>query len=86
MKYVIDVIEVEKCPENWTSKDSWPSNGFFKAKTESHCIYRVHAHGVDYISYPEDIFAAPYKDPGEAISETLLLKLVAAASRAEVLK
>jgi len=86
MKYVIDVIEVEKCPESWINKDSWPGPGIYQSKTEGHCLYHVNEHGVNYISFPEELLRTKYKDPGEAVSETLLLKLVAAASRAEVLK
>ena len=86
MKYVINVIDVEKCPENWTSRDAWPGNGIYKVKSETHAIYHVYEYGVNYISPLNCILDNPYKEPGELISETLLLKAIAAASRAEVLK
>lgn len=86
LQFIIEITEVEKCPENWTSKDAWPGHGTYKVKSESHVIYHVYEYGVNYISNPDDILSKPYKDPGESISETLLLKAIAAASRAEVLK
>lgn len=86
MKFVIEVIEVEKCPADWVRKESWPAPGIYKAKDESYSMYHVHESGVDYISHPSSLLKTPYADPGEAVSEILLLKAIAAASRAEVLK
>lgn len=86
LKFIIEITEVEKQPENWTSKDAWAGPGFYKVKGDGMALYRVYEYGVDYISQPERILMNPYKDPGEAVSETLLLKAIAAASRAEVLK
>ena len=86
MKYVIEITEVVKQPESWTSKDSWPAEGFYVVKGDRHALYQVYEHGVNYISYPEEILRNPYQDPGESVSESLLLKAIAAASRAEVLK
>lgn len=86
LKCIIEITEVQTRPDNWASKDGWDGPGFYKVKDDNSCIYRVYEYGVDYISQPEHILNNPYKDPGEQISETLLLKLVAAASRAEVLK
>jgi hypothetical protein len=86
MKYVIEIIEVETCPPEWTKKDNWPGPGIYQVKSESLALYHVNAHGVNYISFPEEILRNPYQDQGEAVSEALLLKAIAAASRAEVLK
>ena len=86
MKYVIEIIEVPTCPTDWTIKSNWPGPGIYKAKTEGHCLYQVYEHGVNYIAQPDELLRTPYKDQGEAVSESLLLKAIAAASRAEVLK
>lgn len=86
MKYVIEITEVATCPKEWTNKDNWPGPGIYQAKTESHCLYHVNAHGVNYISFPDEITRNPYQDKGDSVSESLLLKAIAAASRAEVLK
>ena len=86
MKFIIEITEVDKCPENWTDKTAWPGMGFYKVKTEPNTIYHVYEYGVNYIAHANDILNNPYKDSGESISEALLLKAIAAASRAEVLK
>lgn len=86
MKYVIEAIEVETCPDKWTSKDSWPGPGVYKVKNEGSTLYHVHDYGVNYISNCDDMLKQPYQEPGETVSELLLLKLVAAAGQASVLK
>lgn len=82
MKYVIEVIEVEKVPENWTDKNSWPAPGIYQAKNETYSLYHVSSEtsSVNYISYPAKFLNDPYKEPGEAVSESLLLKAIAAAA------
>ena len=85
MKFIIEISEVDKCPDSWTSKDNWPGPGIYKAKTEGHCLYHVNEHGVNYLSFPEELMRTPYQDPGESVSEALLLKAIAAASKAKVL-
>lgn len=86
MKFIIEITELEKIPENWTDKTAWPGMGTYKVKTEPKYIYHVYEYGVNYIAQADDILNYPYKDPGESVSEALLLKAIAAASRAEVLK
>lgn len=85
-RYIIEITELEKCPEDWTHKSAWPGMGFYKIKNNFHTIYQVYEYGVSYIPEAGDILNNPYKDPGESVSEALLLKAIAAASRAEVLK
>ena len=85
-QYIIEITEVEKCPENWTHKTAWPGMGLYKVKTDRRTIYHVYEDGVNYILQADDMLKNPYKDPGESVSEALLLKAIAAASRAEVLK
>lgn len=83
LKYIIDIKELQTRPHNLAPKDAW---GFYKLKDDESCIYLVHKYGVSRIYGYEEIFNSTYRETGEQISETLLLKLVAAASRAEVLK
>lgn len=85
-KYVIEINELDSAPKEWTTRSNWPSNGFYRVKDESYSLYRVRENTVDYISYPETFLTTPYIEPGESVSESLLLKAIAAASRAEVLK
>ena len=85
MKYVITITDLGQRPEDWTSKTSWPGPGIYRVKDDT-SLYHVHKYGVDYVTYNDHFVAEPFVDPGESVSETLLLKLVAAASRAEVLK
>lgn len=86
MKYIIDVKEIEAAPTDWVSKESWPGLGLYRPKTETFSMYYVSENGVSCLSYPDELLKTPYKEQGEAVSESLLLKAIAAASRAEVLK
>lgn len=85
-KYTIEVTEVLECPIEWVQKSGWPGPGIYKVKGEDQALYHVQEHGVNYISFPDVFTAQPHKDAGESVSEMLLLKAIAAASRAETLK
>lgn len=85
-KYTIEIIEVSECPTDWTQKSGWPGPGIYKVKGEDRAIYHVQEHGINYISFPDAFMMYPHVDTGEAVSESLLLKAIAAASRAETLK
>jgi hypothetical protein len=85
-KYIIEIIEVLECPVEWVQKSGWPGPGIYKVKGESTAMYHVQEHGVNYISFPDVFVAQPHKESGESVSESLLLKAIAAASRAETLK
>jgi len=85
-KYIIEIIEVSECPVEWVQKSGWPGLGIYKVKGESTSIYHVQEHGVNYISFPDAFMVQPHKESGEAVSESLLLKAITAASRAETLK
>jgi hypothetical protein len=87
MKYIIEIIEVETLPNDWTKMSSWPGPGIYKVKSES-CVYHIAADGysVDYIGMPALFTKTEFVDHGHPITEALLLKAIAAASRAEVLK
>lgn len=85
MKFVIEVIQLDTRPEDWTTKTSWPGEGVYQVKNDT-SLYAVNKYGVDYISYGEAMTATPYIKPEEQVSESLLLKAIAAASRAENLR
>lgn len=85
MKYIIEITQVDSCPENWQDKKSWPLEGLYQVKNEEFALYQVHQHGVGYISFPYAFTSNPYKERGEAVSEYLLLKAIAAAAHAKVL-
>ena len=85
MKYVIEITEVATCPHDWTKKENWPGPGLYKCTSENYHLYQVTKHGVNYLSFAEDLLLNPYKEQGEAVSESLLLKAIAAASQAKVL-
>lgn len=84
MKYVLTITELEKLPGEWHLKDSWPSPGIYSVKGET-CIYHVYEYGVDYIGFPSAFKKEEFVDQGESVSESLLLKAIAAASQAKVL-
>lgn len=85
-QFIIDIQEVDAQPADWTTSNAWPGNGFYIVKGQAHSLYQVHDSGVNFI-YPAEAFTAQaFKNPGESVSESLLLKAIAAASRAEVLK
>jgi hypothetical protein len=85
MKYIIEITQVDSCPENWQDKKSWPSSGLYQVKGEEFALYQVYQYGVGYISYPDVFTSTPYEELGKAVSESLLLKAIAAAAHAKVL-
>jgi hypothetical protein len=85
MKYIIEITQVDVCPQEWQKKESWPSIGLYQVKNETYALYQVYQHGVQYITYPDAFTATPYIERGEAVSELLLLKAIAAAAQAKVL-
>ncbi len=98
MKYVIEVFEVDVTPTNWTERSAWPHEGFFIGRNEN-SAYLVSAHSVSYIGMNFEPMLSKYTEPEPVVntvtkteyvetgvSEMLLLKAIAAASRGEVLK
>jgi hypothetical protein len=86
-KYVIEVTELDSRPDDWTSKDKWPGEGLYICKGDT-SMYSVGEYSVDYIGTARPLLVRPVTDEqlNHPITETLLLKAIAAASRAEVLK
>jgi hypothetical protein len=87
MKYVIEIHEVDVAPTEWNLKKSWPHLGLFTVKNETYSLYHVtnESENVAFISYPDLFKRTPYVETGEAVSESLLLKAIAAAAHAKVL-
>jgi len=87
MKYVIEIHELDTVPAEWNKRESWPHVGLFTAKTETYSMYHVtnESEHVAFITYPEFFKRTPYVEAGEAVSESLLLKAIAAAAHAKVL-
>lgn len=87
MKYVIEIKEVDEAPKDWSVSSSWPGAGLYTAKNESYSMYLVMdgMNNVAFIGNPEFFKSVPLKESGEAVSESLLLKAIAAAAHAKVL-
>lgn len=85
MKFIVEITQLDTRPTEWTTKSYWPGKGVYQIKDDT-SLYVVHEYGVDYISYAEPFNATPYVKPEEQVSESLLLKAIAAASRAENLR
>lgn len=87
MKYIIEITQLDKRPDNWTAAVDWPGVGLYACKEDT-SLYHVHKWGVDYISYMDVFVMRPVTDEelSRPITEDLLLKAIAAASRAEKLK
>lgn len=88
MKYIVEIEHVDKIPDNWASKSDWPKDGIFWCKNQPTTLYHVYEYGVNYISCCDDFVKrqATEEELSPGISELLLLKAIAAASRAERLK
>ena len=80
MKYIIDIIEIDSLPDNCFSKESWPSEGIYRVKSETYCLYHVSESNVNYISYPQKTFLSnPVEETKEpTVPELLFLKSLAA--------
>ena len=86
-KFVIEVITIEKRPEEWTSCTAWPCVGIYKCNGDD-ALYNVRKFTVDYLGTGGCFTANPITENQlqPPISESLFLKAIAAASRAEVLR
>ena len=90
-KYIINITEIEDIPTNWASRSAWENEGIFYCKKES-AFYFVTEHSASYIGKAEWLMGSPLAliksngnaDATPAITESLFLKAIAAASRAEV--
>jgi hypothetical protein len=86
MKYIIEIVEIDKRPENWTSAVEWPGPAMYVCKDDP-SMYHVMDYAVNYIGEKKAFMTRPVSDAElNPITEDLLLKAIAAASRAEKLK
>lgn len=85
MKYIITVSHLQQRPTDWTNQKAWPAPGIYTVEDDS-SMYHVSKWSVDYIGNTDGFLKQPCNDDGGTVSETLLLKAIAAAARAEVLK
>lgn len=87
MKYVIEIKELDVRPVDWTTKSEWPGEGVYSCKNDT-SLYSVHKWGVDYISQHDNFIIRAITDEELAptITQDLLLKAIAAAAHAKVLK
>ena len=87
-KYIIEVDEVETCPEGWATPSSWPVIGRnYTVKDEPNYVYVVCQTSVAIIYDKSVLLSYPAPETVEGqVSENLLLRAIAAASRAETLK
>jgi hypothetical protein len=70
-------------PESWTTASGWPGPGVYRVPEEPERLYCVGSWSVDVI-YDTKHFTT-LEDRGESVSESLLLKAIAAAAQAKVL-
>ena len=85
MKFIVEITAIDARPDDWTTKTSWPGEGVYMVKGDT-SLYAVNKYGVDYISYGDAFTNTAYIKQEEQVSESLLLKAIAAASRAENLR
>jgi hypothetical protein len=78
-------FELKECalPDECFQAKAWPGPGIYRVPTEPDRLYCVGSWSVDTI-YDTTPFK-PVEDTGEAVSESLLLKAIAAAAHAKVL-
>ena len=76
MKYIIDIIEIEKLPEDHFKRESWPNEGLFLVKSEGY-VYHVYRYGVNFISDGEVFTRTKYEEM-KSVPEELFLKSLAA--------
>lgn len=85
MKYIFEVIEIDQAPNDRYTPANWPKPGVYCVKGEDDKLVFVSDFSVDTVWRMSQL-VQPFKDPGESVSESLLLKAIAAASHASVLK
>jgi hypothetical protein len=84
----IEIQPIAKRPEDWTNPKSWPGTGLYAPAKDNGWLSLVTADGVNilYQGLPDGAVINDHPGIPDGINETLLLKAIAAASRAETLK
>lgn len=90
MKYVIEITEIDTCPEGWADTSAWPkANRIYAVTSEPRYLYVVGEYSVSLVYDKRVLCDTPHGEHDETvggISESLFLRAIAAASRAEVPK
>lgn len=86
MKIEFDVKMLPALPEKWVRPSEWPGMGVYIVDTEADTLYIVSSYGVAYVPDGVGLGRKIESATGDAVPELLVLKLIAAASRAETLR
>lgn len=86
MKIEFDLKELDNVPKDWPNDKNWPGNGAYVCKDEPTTLYIVGNYSVSYVMNAFEVCRKIESPSGDAIPEALVLRLIAAAARAEVLK
>jgi hypothetical protein len=84
----IEIKPIAKRPDDWTNVSAWPGTGLYKPASDNGWLCLVTSDNVTilYTGLPEGSLVNSNPGNDDGINERLLLKAIAAASRAEVLK
>jgi len=84
----IEIKPIDKRPDGWTNVKAWPSQGLYRPANDNGWLTLVTADNVTILYSGVPTGSIVNNNPGHdnGINEALLLKIVAAASRAEALK
>lgn len=86
MKIEFDLKTLPALPEKWTTPSEWPGKGVYIVDTEADTLYIVGGYSVAYLPGSVELGRKIESATGNAVPELLVLKLIAAASRAETLR
>lgn len=84
----IRIVPIAKRPDDWTNTKAWPGEGLYQPENDNGWLTLVTSDSVNiiYSGLPAGSVINDHPGTTDGITETLLLKAIAAASRAEVLK
>lgn len=84
----IEIKRIDQRPADWTNFSAWPGAGLYACDNDHGWLTMVTKDGIHilYAGLPEGGIINEHDGSPPAIGEALLLKAIAAASRAEVLK
>lgn len=84
----MEIKPINKRPDDWTDVKAWPSTGLYKPADDNGwlCLVTDDSVTILYQGLPKETLVNSHSGNPDGINETLLLKAIAAASRAEVLK
>lgn len=89
MKITFEITKIAALPDEWTNYKSWPGSGSYICDTEPTNIYFVSDWTVSYLFGFSSMGTITKDEPqrGDDLPESLVLRLIAAASaRQDLLK